>query len=611
MDFLIGCNYWASHAGADMWRDWNAEQVEKDLVMLKARGMNTLRVFINWRDFQPVEALYGHNNVVREYVLSGGRKPENEYYLDEEVMGRFDLFCDLAEKYGLNLIVGLVTGWMSGRMYVPAVLGGRNTFTDPVSLRFQIKLVSGVVSRFKGKKAIYAWNLGNECNNMSPCNCREEAYNWSALIANTIRANDPQRPVISGMHGLKAEKGNWLIGDQAEVTDMLTTHPYAYFVEHCSQDPMNSIRTLMHGTCETLLYRDIGRKPCLVEELGTLSNSLCSDEVSAQFMKLNLLSNWAHGAPGVLWWCAFEQSHLTEAPYDWCMLERELGMFDRNQAPKKYLLAMEDFSKWLEDKPNMSDRPQSDTAILLSHGNDQWGVTYMSFILAKQAGLEPEFVAPDGQIPDKPAYILASAKGDGCLSKRSYEQLKAKVMNGAVLYVSSSDAFFTEMEEFFGVRVKYTEASSPLKGEFSLKGKNIPYAYGRKRVLESAGAQVLAMDSAGDPILTVNSYGKGKVYFLGFPMEEQLLRESYGFDSERYGLYEGVFEELLMAKPVRACHPKAVCVLNGETVTVMNFSDETIDPQIILKGVSVNEVLRGSLGDIEPCEACVFTIKKT
>ena len=144
-------------------------------------------------------------------------------------------------------------------------------------MRFQIKLVTGIVKRFKDKKAIYAWNLGNECNCMSPCESREEAFNWSSLIANTIRANDPSRMVISGMHGLVTEDtelNHWLISDQGEATDMLTTHPYAYFVPHCLMDPINSIRTLMHGATETRLYSDISKKPCLVEELGTLSHSV-------------------------------------------------------------------------------------------------------------------------------------------------------------------------------------------------------------------------------------------------------------------------------------------------------------------------------------------------
>lgn len=29
--FSIGCNYWASHAGTAMWRDWRPDVVRRDL----------------------------------------------------------------------------------------------------------------------------------------------------------------------------------------------------------------------------------------------------------------------------------------------------------------------------------------------------------------------------------------------------------------------------------------------------------------------------------------------------------------------------------------------------------------------------------------------------
>ena len=30
-EFMLGCNYWASHAGAEMWKNWDEEQVERDM----------------------------------------------------------------------------------------------------------------------------------------------------------------------------------------------------------------------------------------------------------------------------------------------------------------------------------------------------------------------------------------------------------------------------------------------------------------------------------------------------------------------------------------------------------------------------------------------------
>lgn len=49
-EFFVGCNYWASHAGVYMWRDWRPEQIEKDLDRLASCGMTVVRVFPLWPD---------------------------------------------------------------------------------------------------------------------------------------------------------------------------------------------------------------------------------------------------------------------------------------------------------------------------------------------------------------------------------------------------------------------------------------------------------------------------------------------------------------------------------------------------------------------------------
>lgn len=114
------------------------------------------------------------------------------------------------------------------------------------------------------------------------------------------------------MHSLTAApEGPWTIGDQGELTDILTTHPYPVFTPHCDQDPINTIRTCLHATAESRLYADIGEKPCFVEEIGTLGPMIASDAIGADYLRTNLFSLWAHDCRGLLWWCAYDQKHLT------------------------------------------------------------------------------------------------------------------------------------------------------------------------------------------------------------------------------------------------------------------------------------------------------------
>ncbi len=64
--FLIGANYWASHAGMHMWSDWQPAVVEADLKQLSQIGLQILRVFPLWPVFQPFTQLYGGGGAPQE-----------------------------------------------------------------------------------------------------------------------------------------------------------------------------------------------------------------------------------------------------------------------------------------------------------------------------------------------------------------------------------------------------------------------------------------------------------------------------------------------------------------------------------------------------------------
>lgn len=388
-DFILGTNYWASHAGADMWRDWQEETVAADFERLRENGVRYLRVFPNWRDFQPVEPSYGQGHTLREYRCAPGDSiAENPYYLSTVMLERFHTLCRLAQANGLKLIVGLVTGWMSGRLYLPSALYGKNLYTDPTALYFQQLYIKGLVEELKSEESLCAWDLGNECNCMDVAETREQACCWTATIANAVKASDSGRPLVSGMHSLTLE-GVWTIQDQAHLTDILTTHPYPYWVEHGQEAPISDFKILLHATAQTAYYATVGGKPCLVEEIGTMGPMICGEEIAAGFMRVNLWSNWANGAPGLMWWCANEQSHLSAPPYDWNMCERELGMLDRNGEPKPMLIEMKCFGQELAALGLALPRRSTDGVCILSQRQDHWGRCLHELPVGQAGGTDP------------------------------------------------------------------------------------------------------------------------------------------------------------------------------------------------------------------------------
>ncbi len=614
MDFMIGCNYWASNAGTDMWRDFDASVVKKDLQQLSEYGVRYMRVFPNWRDFQPVKPNYTQGGRVFEYVMENGCQPTNEYFLDESMLEHFSEFLDLCDQYRIRVIVGLITGWMSGGLFVPSALYGKNVLTDSTALYFEQLFIKGFVQRFRDRKTVYAWDLGNECNCMGAVDSRYQAVSWTATVANAIRAADPTRPVVSGMHGLSL-RTDWRIQDQAQFTDILTTHPYPYWCAHTSVDETLSFRTTMHATTETKWYADIGGKPCLAEEIGTMGPMVCSDDHAADFLRLNLFSLWANGAAGAMWWCAHEQSELDIFPYTTSMVERELGLLNESHQPKPVLREMKAFADWLADTDIALPKAAENGVCLLTQSQDHWGVAYMTYALAKKVGLNLKFsYAMEQELPESDLYLLPSVSGNNVMHKDTYDQLKQRVRDGADVYLSLGQTALQGFEEFTGLSVEDSYIH-PKTVTAQVAGKTVTTVQPQVRTMRPTTAQVLAVTDDGRPFITVNVYGKGRVFVVDAPVESHLLTVHDAFDGQVEAVYNTVFADRLQALPVALRTDGVVATYHplddGAYVVAINHSGEQQTLTWELKeGYEIQSVLYGDAETVRAYDACVLQLKK-
>ena len=605
---MVGCNYW-HQMPARKYGVTGARKLE-DFRKLSQYGVKYLRVFPNWRDFQPIVPLMDWGATLREYRVHECDLPQNPYYLDETMLERFGIFCDLAEKYGLKLIVGLITGWMSGRTFIPPALYGKNLASDETALLFQQRFVRGMAERFKDKSAIYAWDLGNECNCLVGAENREMAVNWSMIISNAIKAVDNTRPVVSGMHTIGIE-GIWRIADQAEISDILTTHPYPYWCSHCSEGEVTSVQTLMHATCETKYYSNIGGKPCLAEEIGTMGPMVCDDKTSGNFMKLNLYSNWANGAEGVLWWCANEQIDLMFPPYDCNMCEVELGMFDRNGNAKPVIEEVKKFSDWLKNNDINLPKAEDDAVCLATADQDQWGVIYSSYVLAKQAGFNIRFADARVGITDAEVYLMPGISGNFVMPARNYYDLRKRIENGATLYISNNNGVLSDFNNLAGVTVNNSK-TKPESGAFELNGKEISYKRERNYIITAdRGAEVLARDENGLPIFTKYKYGKGTVYYLNFSLEDNAIGVCDAFDGNRFEVYKEMFGALKDKYAIKCDNKYIGITRHGEEWIVMiNYSDKPQKTNATVASGYDYEIVKGNLDEIEPFEMTIVRVTK-
>lgn len=571
----VGCNYWASNAGTHMWRDWESEIVRRDFDMMSSAGIQVVRVFPLWSDFQPLEMLHGWGGNQSELLMKGRPLPETacgRAGVDETMVRRFKFLCQLAEERGMELIVGLVTGWMSGVLYVPPAFEGRHVMTEPLVMKWEIRYVRCLVRELKACKAIVMWELGNECNCMEAVRTKEEAWNWTNAIVSAIRLEDSTRPVASGMHGLTGgsdtafdTSGNWTCETQGELCDYMTSHPYPHTTSKAPArvDQHDSIRLALQAAIETRLYGDLGKRPAFVEEIGTFSSSYCNDETKARFIRNTLFNSWAHGSGYFIWWCAFEHSVLDFPPYTWSTWERELGMYDEHFQLRPVGNELRRFRRFVEELPFKELPMFRRNAVCVIPRcldfNATINNTWSSFVLAKQAGFDIKFQYMDESLEERPVYIVPGVAGTNWSRSFEYRRLMQKAAEGATVFITLNGGDLSPFAEYFGATVVTRETRTETS-RFAWNGMEFTLPGSYRWVLKPNGCEVLGREANGNPVFIHNRYGAGDVYLLTLPLESYTAMRPGAYTSETeppwWRIYECIGAKALAERIVRKDHPQ-------------------------------------------------------
>ena len=624
--FFVGCNYWAKNAGMYMWSRWRPDVIEKELAELSKNGVEVMRVFPLWSDFQPLTGDCHAGGAYRSYRFRDNRPLPNWAGVDDEMIARFAWFCDCAERNGIKLIVGILTGWMSGRQFVPEVFEEKNVLSDPGAVMWGTRFAKYFVNALKDKKAIVAWDYGNECNCMG-ANDQAAFYNWMDHIAMAIRSQDATRPIVSGMHGLStSEFASAPIRLNGEISDILCTHPYAFYVPGCGKEAFNTMRTALHPTAESLLYRDLGGKPCFIEEIGNLGASCNSDARTAAGMRTTMFSAWANDLKGCLWWCNSDQEVLEFPPYELTACERELGLLRQDYTPKPVMREMKAFQDFRASLPfaRLSAR-KTDAVIVVPEKSDGWQAAFGAYLLCKQASIEPVFAGAERELPEAPFYVVCSSESDMSYSYPAQKRVFAKAKAGAtVLVVYSAAGRFTALREQTGLEADYC-CLTPMTRTFALAAqpeRTMAVSDDMTCCLVAHECEVLAKSTDGQPMLTRFAYGKGTVCLINGPVDRQTVARTDVVQGEKVMPYYLLFREAAKGletgrKVVKGdCpyvgiteHPQA----DGTTVVIaINFEPREMECPVRLSG-ALCTVWRGDVTAdrirLAPNEAAVFLVK--
>ena len=574
-EFNTGCNYWASHAGMKMWSDWREDVVRRDFELLAALKIKTVRVFPLWSDFQPIERVYEYRGKVTGYSVDGGDTLLDSFDsgIDERMMERFRILMDIAYSNGISVIPSLITGWMSGRLFVPPAISDRDVITDPLALKWEIRFVREIVRAFKDHPALGAWCLGNECNCMGNAKTEEEAYLWMASITNAIRAEDSEHRIISGMHSQYTQDETvWTLQMGGELCDYMTTHPYASPTYGTDSEPMNGIKALVHPAIQTAYVRGIAKRDCFIEETGTFGAMYGNEEYNAKYMKGAALTAWAHDCLSYLWWIGFDQGSFKYMPFGLNNRASTYGLYREDMTEKPVGRVMREINEFLEKFPyeRLPERIV-DGVCILTKGQPTYSVGASAFYLAKQADIDIEFAYSRDEIPESKLYLMPSVDSADCIDAYKLSTIMERVANGATLYMSLGNGFTRNLKDDFGFEI-LTREKAVGKDEVTLGETNLKLEGTVIYNVLLKDAESLAKNQDGKDVFLRSRYGKGWVYVLMYPMEKNIYNERAAFsDGSYYKIYEILRENIETEKCIRSHSP-----LVGVTEHKLSYDERII-----------------------------------
>ncbi len=616
MDFMIGCNYWDGVHGTDMWRYFDENVVRADIEALAKNGVKYMRVFPNWRDFQPVMKMYEWQGGDRGYYDYDEQYLNSPDGIDPVQINNFKIFANICKENGIGLVVSVLTGWMSGRQFVPRAIEGKNPISDPEALMWAARFIKGFVNGVKDCENIVMWDLGNECNSLGPAKNRYEAFTWTAFVRNAIAAADPTRKISSGMHGLASGDGIWTIKDQGEITDYLTPHPYISRTINNDIEPMNRLRATLLPTAQCMFYSDISGKPAILQEQGSFSQALANAEMNAQFGRINLFSALVHGVKGWFWWCGANHNNLKNAPYIWSMMERDLGMLDDDRNPKPIAKTVKAVGERISALPieSMPDR-DIDGVCLLTREQNRWDNASAAFVLAKQAGLEIKFAESEDALQKSDLYIVPGMAGWSVMDKRVWDALINNVYDGATAVFTYSGAQMTRFEEVTGLR-SLGIIKSNAKHTASFDFGKVDYTCSYEMISESIGAEIIAKNEQGNIVMSKNRLGKGTVYFLNMPLESNLAVKYDAFNNTDYHKIYGIFAKPFIEKKIAySLNPNLGVTQhkiedNKYIIAVLNYGADTEDCALTVADGWRLTAIESEKNQINGCDAVFFTAMK-
>jgi endo-1,4-beta-mannosidase len=367
--FRLGINYWPSSTAMRWWQRFDLDEVERDFARIRGVGLDSVRIFLLWEDFQPT--------------------PDQ---VSKHALDRLVLVADAARARDLSLLPTLFTGHMSGVNWLPdwavdpharfdstspearfrvvsdnRVRRGkaRNWYSDRIVGDAQEQLAAAAAAALQGHPALWAWDLGNENSNCCVPPTRQAGVAWLERMSTCIRAADSTVAITIGLHMEDLIEDRRLGPREAgRFCDFLCMHGYPIYADFV-EGPTDEWLLPFLG----LITRWLGGREVLFEEFGgpalrpgseldraraaSPHTALLAEESAAAFTRRALEALHDSGCSGAMLWCYrdYAEALWNAPPLDTATWERWFGLWRADGTPKPAVAEVTSFENLLRVPP--------------------------------------------------------------------------------------------------------------------------------------------------------------------------------------------------------------------------------------------------------------------
>ncbi|MBV8581560.1 MAG: hypothetical protein JOZ86_13120 [Candidatus Eremiobacteraeota bacterium] len=371
MRFSVGVNYWPRRSAMAMWRRFDAGEVREDFQRIAGLGLDAVRFFLRWDDFQP-----------RADVV------------ESEMLARLELLANLAAEAGLQTMPTLFAGHMSGVNWLPSwsldpktphgrfrtisgeaesPYGVGEMYAGPL-LDAQLRLARAVGECLRAHPAVLAWDLGNEFTNLREPSSEAAAAEWSRRLTAALQEASGI-PVTAGTHGEDLTRNrNLRLSSLCAPYAFATMHGYPVYSAFARGrlDP-EVVPFLAHLAAmfshKPVLFSEFGNPTCPPGKLAPFERVALPDEppnptispddpVLATYACLTedemawyctqvLERLHADGRLGAYWWCwaDYADDLRDEPPFDCAPHELTFGIIRSDGSEKPVAAALAAFAR--------------------------------------------------------------------------------------------------------------------------------------------------------------------------------------------------------------------------------------------------------------------------